>query len=299
MRLDRSHRVWLVGTVLATVLGGVAYFIQARMSPSGPRGNTVIGLTFGILASFFVLFAWLLAARKKVLLLRVGTLTWWMRGHLWLGFLSLPMALYHGAFEWGGPLTATLMVLLIAIVVSGVLGAALQHAMPGMMTARVTREHTFEQLEQMKWNLRREAYEMVIAACGPAEETAAERQALEQFMGHAPHEPKKIASVGGQKELKEFYVAAVLPCLTDSSNGQAGVRDATQAVMMFDDLRPRLDPSLHAVLDDLEDVCEESRQVGVQARLHRWLHGWLWVHVPLSMALVILMFAHAVMALYY
>jgi hypothetical protein len=34
-------------------------------------------------------------------------------------------------------------------------------------------------------------------------------------------------------------------------------------------------------------------------RLHRWLHGWLYVHVPLSMGFLVLTLVHAVMSLKY
>ena len=33
--------------------------------------------------------------------------------------------------------------------------------------------------------------------------------------------------------------------------------------------------------------------------MHRWLHGWLLVHLPLSMALVVLMFIHIYVAIKY
>jgi hypothetical protein len=36
-----------------------------------------------------------------------------------------------------------------------------------------------------------------------------------------------------------------------------------------------------------------------QELLHRWLHGWLLVHIPLSLALILLGAVHAVMALRY
>ncbi len=46
-----------------------------------------------------MLFAGLLGARKKVPLWRIGRAKVWMRGHLWLGVLSLPMILYHVGFH--------------------------------------------------------------------------------------------------------------------------------------------------------------------------------------------------------
>jgi hypothetical protein len=58
-------------------------------------------------------------------------------------------------------------------------------------------------------------------------------------------------------------------------------------------------PVAHPVLDDLSDICDEARQLMHQERLHRWLHGWLLVHIPVSLALILLGAIHAVMALRY
>jgi hypothetical protein len=54
---------------------------------------------------------------------------------------------------------------------------------------------------------------------------------------------------------------------------------------------------VHDVLTDLENICDEARQLLRQERLHRWLHGWLLLHIPLSLALILLGAVHAVMAL--
>ncbi len=54
-----------------------------------------------------------------------------------------------------------------------------------------------------------------------------------------------------------------------------------------------------AWLDALEELCVQRGRLRVQERVHRWLHGWLLLHVPLSAALLILTIAHIVMSLYY
>src|SRR5713226_2974348 len=94
-----------------------------------------------------MVFAGLLGARKKVPVWRVGRAQTWMRGHLWLGLLSLPLILFHGGFRFGGPLTSVLMVLFIIVIVSGVLGAALQHYLPRVMTLQVPMETIYEEIE--------------------------------------------------------------------------------------------------------------------------------------------------------
>ena len=60
-----------------------------------------------------------------------------------------------------------------------------------------------------------------------------------------------------------------------------------------------LPPLLHNTVGELEATCDERRQLRDQKRLHHWLHGWLLLHIPLSLALLLLGTAHAVIALRY
>ena len=56
-------------------------------------------------------------------------------------------------------------------------------------------------------------------------------------------------------------------------------------------------PTLERAIADLESICEEERQLQRQVRMHRVLHGWLLVHVPLSFVLIALSAVHIIMAL--
>ena len=74
------------------------------------------------------------------------------------------------------------------------------------------------------------------------------------------------------------------------------MRDAAKARNAFTQLRTLLPPSLHSTVEDLESICEEERQLTLQRQLHLWLHGWLLVHIPLSVALILLAAAVGLMA---
>src|SRR5882724_7812638 len=127
MKMDRAQRRWAAGSLVFAAISAAAYVWYAFEAPQGPRGGSVIGLTFGVIGFAFMIFAALLGARKRVPTWRVGRAQAWMRGHLWLGFLALPMIFFHGGFHFGGTLTRALMWLLIITVFSGVFGATLQH----------------------------------------------------------------------------------------------------------------------------------------------------------------------------
>src|ERR1700719_3684064 len=134
MRMDRSQRAWAMGSAALSAISAVAYAIYASASATGPHGGSFMGLVFGIVGFAFMIFAALLGARKRVPVWRVGRAQTWMRGHLWLGLLSLPLVVFHSGFRYGHGLTAVLMTLLIIVVASGVFGAALQHYMPQVIT---------------------------------------------------------------------------------------------------------------------------------------------------------------------
>jgi hypothetical protein len=75
--------------------------------------------------------------------------------------------------------------------------------------------------------------------------------------------------------------------------------NADKAQLAFSAVRTLLPAPAHDALDDLQDICDEARQLQKQERLHHWMHGWLLVHIPLSLALILLGAVHAVMALRY
>src|SRR5215472_1932610 len=130
MRIDRTHRAWAFASLTILAVSSIVYLIYALDTPQGPRGGSVVGLLFGFIGFGFMIFAALLGARKRVPTWRLGRAQAWVRGHLWLGLLSLPLILFHGGFHFGGTLTRVLMWLLIITVASGVFGAALQHYIP-------------------------------------------------------------------------------------------------------------------------------------------------------------------------
>jgi len=293
LRIDRTHKSWLIASLGILGVSILLYGIY-RVPPSGkPMGGTALGLAFGIVGFAFMIFAALLGARKKVPVWRVGRAQTWMRGHLWLGLLSLPLIVLHSEFRYGHGLTAVLMTLLILVVASGVFGAALQHYMPSVMAREVTMETIYDEIGHVRAQLLEEAEEMVKqVAAGTAKAAAA---------GAADSTDVGVVTVVEDENtpLRNFFERELKPFLENpSARGQALGNEA-QSRNAFAQLRTLVSPALHSMLDDLENICEEERQLTLQSQLHMWLHGWLLLHIPLSLALILLGAVHAVMALRY
>jgi len=295
MRIDRTHRPWVIATIALAIISTVAYILYAVETPGGPRGGSAIGLTFGSIGYAMMLYAGLLGARKRVPTWRIGRAQTWMRGHLWLGLLSLLLILFHSGFAFRGPLTLVLMLLFFIVIGSGILGAAIQHYVPGFMTSRVPLETIYEEIPHVRAQLRDEADQLAVAICGPLNEAeAVAEQTPEQaqtVLVEIEHEDRE--------RFREVYLHKVRPYLADPETPGAELADPLRSGETFQALRRLLAPPVHATLDDLENICAEEQQLSRQIRIYRWLHGGLLVHVPLSIGLLILGAVHAVMALRY
>jgi hypothetical protein len=325
MRIDRTQRVWAAVSLGILAVSGVVCGIYAWNAPAGPRGGSVVGLMFGIMGFAFMIFAALLGARKRVPTWRLGRAQAWMRGHLWLGLLSLPLILFHGGFHFGGTLTRVLMWLLIVTVASGVFGAALQNHVPRMMTREVPLETIYAEIENVRKLLREEADRAVESICGPMglSKGDAEGQRAGGFTAlrpiaasAAPLRTSAAVSAGASAAvapavetillseaesapLKRFYLQELRVFLEQPERRGQRLGDAEKAKLAFAGLKTWLPAAAHITLDDLEDICDEARQLVLQERLHRWMHGWLLVHIPLSLALIVLGAVHALVALRY
>jgi hypothetical protein len=325
MRMDKKQRRWAVASLGILAFSAVGYVANAHRGPAGPRGGSAVGLTFGMVGFAFMIFAALLGARKRVPTWRLGRAQAWMRGHLWLGLLSLPLILFHGGFHFGGTLTRVLMWLLIITVGSGVFGAVLQNYLPRIMTTEVPLETIYAEIENVLKLLREEADRAVESICGSMglSKAAAEGQRAGGFTAlrpiaatAAPLRTSAAVSAGASAAvalvvetillsaaesapLKRFYTQELRVFLEQPRRRRQRLGDAEKAKLAFAGLKTLLPAAAHGTLRDLEDICEEARQLVLQERLHRWLQGWLLVHIPLALALIVLGAVHAVVALKY
>src|SRR6266446_6070552 len=167
---NRPHIAWFLFVVLATIAACWVYignFYPARLPPrlalpsalvqkiSEHRsiGGTPVGLIFGAVAFAIFIFGALLSLRKRVVLWPIGSVQRWLRAHIWLTLLTIPLVLLHSGFRLGAPMTTLLMALYTVVMVSGIYGLFLQHQMPHLMKERLPAETVFEQIPHIRSQL--------------------------------------------------------------------------------------------------------------------------------------------------
>src|SRR5207237_4121236 len=119
-----------------------------------------VGLTLGAIAFGIFIFAALLGVRKKLLRLHIGSVQSWMRAHIWLTLLTIPLVILHSGFRLGGPMTILLLLLYVIVMVSGIYGLILQHRMPRLMQERVPVETIYQQIPHVRAKLREAAEQL-------------------------------------------------------------------------------------------------------------------------------------------
>lgn len=250
--------------------------------PDGPEtlpGGSQIGLIYGILGGLVILFAWLLSALRFVpSWWFIGSRALWLKGHIWLGLLSFILILCHSGLRFGGIFEQALYLIFFLVVLTGILGVVLQQFLPRWLTIEVPCEVPYEQIPRVCASLRDKADQEMDSKCVAPVPAICER-------------------------IKNWYKDVVRPYLGWPSESQL-LSDASKTAQVFAQLRAlrgvdQATSKIPELLTRLEEYCNDRRRLARQESLQRLLHGWLYLHVPLSAAMMVMMLAHAFITLYY
>ncbi len=288
--IDSTHRRWCIAALAIGSTAFVLHRVLNARSPEALTGGSFVCLWYGVAGTMLMIYAGLLAGHRKVPVRRwLGARQTWLRGHLWLGALSGVFLLCHSNFSWGGPLLIALWIVLIGVLGTGLLGVVVQQVLPRLLTARVPCEAPYEQIPHLCEVMRREADALVDSICGPHDPSP---HSVESTLAAAHYASDSLA------QLRDFYEQDVRPFLQPRVPAHNPLVDPVQVEARFGKLRrlPGMD-EVASEVDRLARFCEERRLLLEQERIHFWLHAWLLVHVPLSVALLVLGLVHIVTAL--
>jgi hypothetical protein len=315
------HRNWLAAVALTTIASAVWFGWTWLESGRMPGGGSWPGLSFGIAAGLICLFEAALVvrktswfrARRTLLGIPLGTARTWMAAHVWLGLLAVPLAAMHAGWQFGGTLTWLLAWIFIVVIVSGVFGLVLQNVLPRLMTEAVPDETIYSQIDVVGSQLAADAARLARLYGGPGPDEWAELERPSGAEVVTAGAPRRVGTIVERSRNPEVH----LPRGADSPDLHRAVKEevaeflrtgrspsgklgsAQQIQWFFDDLRRRVRPEARPAVDQIEGLCHRRRQFNLQVRIHFWLHGWLSIHLPLSVALIWLLAAHAVGAIVY
>ena len=316
------HRGWFLTFLAGTIAAVFGYFFWGHYYGTRlPGGSSPPGLILGILGGAIIVFECLLWPRRMFRSWRWGSARLWMKAHIWLGLLTVPLILLHSGFQWGGWLSTILAGLFAMVIASGIFGLAMQQVLPRRLLIEAPLETIYSQIEHVMQTAATDAGNLVFATCGLPKESSpthahasADAESEERGSGTVVVGAARIVElipgqllrtevpkvpVPNSEVLRQKFERTIRPFLECGSRMKSPLNNRRQSGEFFQQLRVVLDPAAHPVLEAIEECCEQRRQLDLQSRLHWWLHSWLWIHLPLSMALLVLMFVHIYVALKY
>jgi hypothetical protein len=275
----------------------------------------------GTIAFLIFIFAGLLGVRKKLLRLKIGSVQSWMRAHIWLTLLTIPLVILHSGFRLGGPMTILLLLLYAIVMISGIYGLALQHRIPRLMQERVPVETVYEQIPHVRQKLYsaakelREAFDVpgpnrVLAAAAARTSEALGLTSGSEYGNANPIRDATTAAVSieqagpavdkeSEEAITDFLDRQVLPFLGSMRPTHSGLARAQFSDDAFRFVKLQVAVPYRALIEEIQSWCDERRMLDTQTKLHHWLHTWLFVHVPISFILIILTAWHAFVTLFY
>jgi len=276
--------VILFATVAITVVGIALAAIGSILGlwPWPPDPSSPVGVSLGFVAGLIVFFEMALLPRKRLRGKRLGNTRVWMWLHLWFGLVCLPVVIIHSGFGFGGPLSTATFVLFLLVTASGIWGLVMQQWLPERILAHVPHETIASQIDYV------------------GEYHAAEASRVVQALVTAPPEAESAEPtvIGSQAaELLAFLDQLLIPYLQIGKRSGSPLASLTEGEQRFTRLRAAVPEVAVPAVERLHELADLRRQWDAQARMHFWLHNWLLIHLPLSVAMTTLMVLHAVKAL--
>jgi hypothetical protein len=258
----RGYRwMWIcLGTLLACA---AVYILDNPVH--GRNGSTTIGYTYGSLAALGILYLMWFGIRKRAYYAHATTLKGCLAAHVWLGLALVVLVPLHCAFSFGWNVHTLAYVLMTATVLSGLWGA-IQYVRfaPAIHSHRGggTPKRLIEQLDLLR---------------GEVDAMAREKSdAFLKLLHLAAPSPRPGTHRWEETEPAREEVAALVAALPDAER-EEGVKLVTLASRRF----------------------ELARELRHEVSVTNRMRAWLFLHVPLSFALLAALAIHIFSVFYY
>jgi hypothetical protein len=268
----------------------------------GPNGGTWLGYTLGTLGALMI--AWLswLGVRKRQYASNLGSVRGWVSAHVYFGLALLVIATLHTGFQFGWNLHTLAYALMVLTIASGVAGIVLYARYPRMITdhrAQATREAWIEDVLdlneraiQLADQISPDVHRFVLRG---AEQVPLGGGWREQLVG-----PRGDGGAAEMRALTEILRKK----LTATGAERSAAADTEQVILLTDEkiMLSERDPAIERLKQLLELLTRRNdlaHRVNQDVRMHARLQIWLYLHVPLTGALLAALAAHVVVVFLY
>ncbi len=274
--------IWLCGVSIAL------YAWHDPLSP--PNGGTWLGYTLGGIGAALILWLTALGVRKRAYSSAMGTLRGWTSAHVYLGLSLVLISTLHTGFQFGWNVHTLCYVLMLIVITSGVVGVVAYLRYPQLMSANRAGSKPDRMLEEIR-DIDQRALRIA-------------RDMPRRFSDLLRSNHDGTALGGSTRNILAGLDRSVVTLPTDG--GAVVSQNAGQSAALTwlgDELARSTDGELTRRIGDLLSLLAERRNVLRRlcrdAQIRGWLDIWLYVHVPVTLALLGTLIAHVVSVFLY
>jgi len=259
----RGYRwLWIA---LALSAASIAGYVLIDQEPR-PNGGTWYGYTLGTIGVGLILWLSLLGVRKRRINPGAWSLKAWTSAHVYLGLSLVVVGTLHTGFQIGWNVHTLAYVLMLLVIATGIYGVVVYATLPASLSANrkeMTRAQMLDALTAIDRQLE--------SAAQPLGRTEADWviAALAQDVFYGGPIARLTASYPG--------------CATARAlRGMGGGSDEAARVTAL-----------------LERRSDQLAQIRGALRIRAMLEIWLFIHIPLTIALIAALTAHVISVFYY
>ncbi len=263
---------WLNIAALISLLV-IAGYLLVDVQPRH-NGGSWYGYTLGIIGTLLILWLTMLGLRKRIPSRKRWSLKGWTSAHVYLGLALIVIGTLHTGFQFGWNVHTLAYVLMMVVIVSGIFGITAYSILPRSMSANrqeLTENQMIEGLRAMDRQLNDAA------------------QPLEFRYSELVRASLKENPFGGGLIVRLFGISRRSPAriAIDRLYRQEG------------DSATGDDHPLNRIESLLEKKEAKVARMRRHLRYKALLEIWLYIHVPLTFALIAALAAHVISVFFY
>jgi hypothetical protein len=294
--LAHANKRWL-WVSLGLLLVSLAVYIWHTPLGAPANGGTWLGYTLGTISAALILWLMWMGIRKRQYGGGLGSVRGWLSAHVYLGTTLVLLGLLHSGFQFGWNVHTLALVLMLAVIFSGFFGVYAYVRYPTLMTRNrqdATRNAMLVEITEIDQNAL-----MLADAVDPKIHAIVLRSIENTRLG---------GGVWDQLTARDDSEAALARLREAVAKREEQVKTNTREMptmfAMVDFLagqsgNDKQSESLRKLIDLLTRKKTLATRVARDIQFQALMEIWLYMHVPLSFALLAALTAHIVSVLFY
>jgi hypothetical protein len=260
---------WFLAFVLSIFLCSIVFLANAIFFEVHPA--TTWGIAYGTAAALMMTGAALWGIRRRTMSFAPGRSQAWVQFHVYGGTIFLILVLMHTGFRLPtGTLAWWLFACALWVFLTGIGGVFLQKTIPRILTSGLSMEVHSERIPELIEELRQRS-ETLVAGCTDSIQDFYRQKLAPAFAGPRP---------------KWIYFLDIT----------GGIHSSLK---QFDYLKRFLSVEEKDKLNVLQSYYKAKLEIDAHFTLQRILRVWLYLHVPVSIVLLLLVGLHLFSVFYF